>query len=70
MLMVHVDEVAVAMALEHMPVRVPVRLRALPALVLVPVVLVLHVQMRVLDWRMLMLVAVHSFETSHLHQAA
>ena len=50
--------------------RVPVRLRALPALVLVPVVLVLHVQMRVLDWRMLMLVAVHSFETSHLHQAA
>jgi hypothetical protein len=47
--MVHVDDVAVAMALGYVPVRVPVRLRALPTLMLVSVMLIVHVQMRVLD---------------------
>jgi len=49
--MVHIDDVAVTMSLGHMPVRVLVGLRALPALVLVLVVLVI----RVLDQRLLML---------------
>ena len=55
MLVVHVDDVAVVMALGHMPVRVPVRLRPLPAFVLMPVMLIVDVQMRVLNRRMLML---------------
>ena len=53
--MVHVDDVAVAMALGRMPVRMPVRLGALPALVLMPMMLIVHVQMDVLDRHMLML---------------
>jgi hypothetical protein len=53
--MVHVDDVAVAMALGHMPVRVPVRLGPLPALVLMLMVLVMHVQVRVLERPVLML---------------
>jgi hypothetical protein len=53
--MVDVDDIAVAMALGHMPVRMPVRLGPLPAFVLVPIMLIVHVQMDVLDRRMLML---------------
>jgi hypothetical protein len=52
---VQVDHVAVAMALGLMPVRVAVRLRAFPALVLVPMMLVVDVQMLVVESRMLML---------------
>ena len=54
-LVVHVDDVAVAMALGHVPVRVPVRLRPFPALVLVPVMLIVNVEMGVLNRCMLML---------------
>jgi hypothetical protein len=54
-LVVQVDHAAVAMALGLMPVRVAVRLRALPALVLVPMMLVVDVQMLVVESRMLML---------------
>ena len=53
--MVHVDNVAVAMALRQMPVRVPVGLRAFPALMLMLVMLVVCVQVLVLERRMLML---------------
>src|ERR687891_151529 len=54
-LMVHVDDVAMAMALRQMPVRVPVGLRAFPALMLMLVMLVVCVQMLVPERRMLML---------------
>jgi hypothetical protein len=54
-LVVQVDDVAVAMALGRMPVRVPVRLGSLPALVLMLVVFVVHVQVRVLERPVLML---------------
>jgi hypothetical protein len=50
-LMVHDDDVAVAMTLGRMPVR----LWALAALVLMPMMLIVHVQMDVLDRHMLML---------------
>jgi hypothetical protein len=53
--MVHVDHIEVTMALRRMPVRVPMRLRALPAFVLMPMMFIVHMQVRVLDWRMLML---------------
>jgi hypothetical protein len=52
---VHVDDIAVAMALGHMPVRVPVRLRPFPALMLMAVMLVVRVQVLVLERRMLVL---------------
>ena len=55
MLVVHVDDVAMAMALGRVPMLVPVRLRPLPAFVLMPVMLIVHVQMDVRDRRMLML---------------
>ena len=54
-LMVHVDDVAMAMALRQMPVRVPVGLRAFPALMLMLVMLVMCVQMLVLHRSVLML---------------
>ena len=44
MLVVHVDDVPVTMPLGPMRVRVPVRLRPLPALMLMPVMLVMDVQ--------------------------
>ncbi len=53
--MVHVDDVAVAVALGHVPVRVAMWLVAFPAFVVMPVMLIVHVQMDVLDRRMLML---------------
>jgi hypothetical protein len=47
--MVHFDDVAVAMVLRVMPVRVPVRRRPLPAFVLMPVMLIVNMKMGVLD---------------------
>ena len=54
-LVVHVDDVAMAVTLGHMPMRVAVRLRTLPALMLVPVMLVMRVQMLVLEGPVLVL---------------
>jgi hypothetical protein len=53
--MVHIDDVAVPMALGHMPVRVSVRLWALPALMRMLVMLVMDVQMLVLHRSVLVL---------------
>ena len=53
--MVHIDDVAVAMVLGHMPVRVSMRLWALPALMLMLVMLVMDVQMLVLHRSVLVL---------------
>ena len=54
LLMVHVDDVAVAMALGHVPVWVSVRLGPFPPFVLMPVMLIVDVEMGVLDRRVLM----------------